>query len=74
MPYERADLDGLSKNSDIDSKNGNLNNNNKNRPSLKLENLKKSAEEEAESTVAKATVVIPPDGGFGFIVMVTFQI
>lgn len=46
-------------------KNGNLNNNN-NRENLKLE--LKNVDEAVEPT--KATIIIPPDGGFGWIVMV----
>jgi hypothetical protein len=47
-------------------KNGNMS---KNKQGLKLENLKK-ANEENEPTVTKATIIIPPDGGFAWIVMV----
>lgn len=46
-------------------KNGNLNNNN-NKEGLKFE--LKRVEEDVEPT--KATIIIPPDGGFGWIVMV----
>lgn len=48
-------------------KNGNLNNNN-NRENLKLDLKKVEEDEVAEPT--KATIIIPPDGGFGWIVMV----
>jgi hypothetical protein len=48
-------------------KNGNLNNNNVKETALAKLNLAKT-EEEAEPT--KATIVIPPDGGFGWVVMV----
>lgn len=44
-------------------KNGNMS---KNKQGLKLENLKK----EVEPTVTKATIIIPPDGGFAWVVMV----
>ena len=46
-------------------KNGNMS---KNKQGLKLENLKKSEDE--EPTVTKATIIIPPDGGFAWVVMV----
>lgn len=46
-------------------KNGNLNNNN-NKENLKLE--VKKLESDVEPT--RATIVIPPDGGFGWVVMV----
>jgi hypothetical protein len=48
-------------------KNGNLNNNNVKETALAKLNLAKT-EEVAEPT--KATIVIPPDGGFGWVVMV----
>lgn len=47
-------------------KNGNMNNNNKENALPKLDLSK--VPEEPEPT--KATIVIPPDGGFGWIVMV----
>lgn len=47
-------------------KNGNMS---KNKQGLKLENLKKM-NEDVEPTVTKATIIIPPDGGFAWIVMV----
>ncbi|XP_070499180.1 monocarboxylate transporter 5 [Chironomus tepperi] len=46
-------------------KNGNTN---KNKQGLKLEILKKP--EEVEPTVTSATIIIPPDGGFAWIVMI----
>lgn len=51
-------------------KNGNLNNNN-NRENLKLDLKKVEEDEVAEPT--KATIIIPPDGGFGWIVMVRMR-
>lgn len=51
-------------------KNGNLNNNNKEVALPKLD-LKKVAEQ-PEPT--KATIVIPPDGGFGWVVMVRMHL
>lgn len=48
-------------------KHTNLNNNN-NRENLKLELKKVEEDEVVEPT--KATIIIPPDGGFGWIVMV----
>lgn len=44
------------------SKNGNLNNNNKDKSLIKLENLNK-INNEIEPTATKTTIVIPPDGG-----------
>jgi hypothetical protein len=70
MPYNDVDDTAL-KSHDVDSKNGNLNNNNKNKPVLKLENLKKSLGEPENATKA-ATIVIPPDGGFAWVVMVSW--
>lgn len=50
------------------SQNGNLNNNNNKANNLVKLDLKKD-EEIPEPT--KATIIIPPDGGFGWVVMVS---
>lgn len=66
MPPQNA-VELVPTKSDSDTpKNGNLNNNNKDAALAKLD-LNKVLEE-PEPT--KATIVIPPDGGFGWIVMV----
>ncbi|KAG5671992.1 hypothetical protein PVAND_002156 [Polypedilum vanderplanki] len=70
MPYRDADGAVKKNENEAENKNGNLNNNNKNKPSLKLENLKKPQEEEPENATKAATIVIPPDGGFAWIVMI----
>lgn len=65
MPPQNA-VELVPTNSDGEKpKNGNLNNNN-----LKLELSK--VDEVPEPT--KATIVIPPDGGFGWVVMVRKKI
>lgn len=70
MPLQNAaEVDVTSKSGNVTPKNGNLNNNHKDKPSLKLEILKKANEEPEEPT--KATIIIPPDGGFAWIVMVS---
>lgn len=48
-------------------KNGNLNNNNVKENALAKLDLNKELTEPT-----KATIIIPPDGGFGWIVMVNF--
>lgn len=50
-------------------KNGNLNNNNGQETALLAKLDLSKTEEEVEPT--KATIVIPPDGGFGWVVMVS---
>lgn len=61
-----ADNDAATKKSgnEVVPKNGDMN---KNKQGLKLENLKN---EDNEHTATKATIIIPPDGGFAWVVMV----
>lgn len=68
MPPQNAVELVPTKSGDETSKNGNFNNNNKDTPT-KFD-LRK-VEEVPEPT--KATIVIPPDGGFGWIVMVSLK-
>jgi hypothetical protein len=63
MPPQNAVEMMPSKSGSETPKNGNLNNNNN-----KLEELKKI--ENVEPVATQATIIIPPDGGFGWIVMV----
>lgn len=65
MPPQNAVELMPSKSGSETPKNGNLNNNN-DKENLKLE-IKKP-DDDAEPT--EATIIIPPDGGFGWIVMV----
>lgn len=66
MPPQNAVELVATKSDNEKPKNGNMNNNN-NKDGLQLD-LKKPAPEEPEPT--RATIIIPPDGGFGWVVMV----
>lgn len=65
MPPQNAVEMVPTKSGEEASKNGNLNNNNDKENTLTKLDIRKS--EDVEPT--KATIVIPPDGGFGWIVM-----
>lgn len=66
MPPQNA-VEPVPSNSDEETpKNGNLNNNN-NKENI-VAKLELTKNEEVEPT--KATIIIPPDGGFGWVVMV----
>jgi MFS transporter, MCT family, solute carrier family 16 (monocarboxylic acid transporters), member 14 len=64
MPPQNA-VEMVPTKSDGEAKNGNLNNNNDKENALAKFDIRKT--EDVEPT--KATIVIPPDGGFGWIVM-----
>lgn len=68
MPPQNAVELVPSKSDDETPKNGNLNNNNNKEVQLKKLDLVKQVDE-VEPT--RATIIIPPDGGFGWIVMVS---
>jgi hypothetical protein len=68
-PQNAAEMVPL-KNGSETPKNGNLNNNNDKENAL-AKFVVQRTEEDIEPT--KATIVIPPDGGFGWIVMVMYK-
>jgi hypothetical protein len=70
MPPQNAVEMTPSKSGSETPKNGNLNNNNVKENALAKFDVQKT--EDVEPT--KATIVIPPDGGFGWIVMVKLKI
>lgn len=70
MPPQNAVEMVPSKSSNDTPKNGNFNNNNDRENALAKFDVQRT---EGDVEPTKATIVIPPDGGFGWIVMVSVQ-